>query len=132
MSQRSQLTRSAGTGSRSTSSGRGGASPPGGPSSSSPRSSGAGPHGRVRAKLMRVHALLYADNGALLSPISRSALERALSAFLSDAVLSGAPPGPRGASSYVLQTSSGRGSGPERARENKRKRDIKFMQSLHS
>jgi len=45
------------------------------------------PHDRLRAKLMRAHAILYADKDASLSPISRSELERAVSTFLKEAGL---------------------------------------------
>ncbi len=48
-----------------------------------------GPHERLRAQVMRAHAALYADENASLSLVSRSALGRAVSTFLSEVALQG-------------------------------------------
>lgn len=46
-------------------------------------------HARLRGKLMRAHAALYADKTGSLSVVSRSRLERAVSAFLAELSVQG-------------------------------------------
>ncbi len=68
-----------------------------------------GPNGRVRGKLAQAQAVLYADVGGLLSEVSRSALDRAVSTFLAECRL--VVPGLSGASGTTRRGSRTVGTG---------------------
>lgn len=89
---------------------------------------GLGPHERLRAQVMRAHAVLYADSDASLSLVSRSALGRAVSTFLSEVALQGSRGGSysrTGPASTAGATSGGRSQIPadDRAKLLQKQRD---------